>query len=118
MVRLSWDDPSQSGGSVIDKYDVEIKKKDGTTWLAPEGYCFNSYTDTDGNEVASDIKEANDAAENPIHLCRISMEQMETLFELEFNDSIVARVRAVNAAGLEGEWRESDDSAKVKTKPQ
>jgi len=46
------------------------------------------------------------------------MEQMETLFELEFNDSIVARVRAVNAAGLEGEWRESDDSAKVKTKPQ
>lgn len=41
----------------------------------------------------------------------------ETPYGLEYNDSIIARVQAVNAAGLKGEWRESDDSAKVKTVP-
>lgn len=38
-------------------------------------------------------------------------------FNLEYNDSIIARVQAVNAAGLKGEWRESDGAAKLKTKP-
>jgi len=38
-------------------------------------------------------------------------------FNLDYNDPIVARVRAVNAASLVGDWRESDDSAKVKTVP-
>lgn len=66
----------------------------------------------------SDIKEADDTqTSQPIHLCRIGMDLMESEFGLSYNDSIVSRVRAVNAAGLSGEWRESDDSAKVKTKP-
>jgi len=46
------------------------------------------------------------------------MSKMESEFGLSFNDPIVARVRAVNAAGLEGDYTESDESAKVKTKPQ
>lgn len=45
------------------------------------------------------------------------MVKMSNEFGLEYNESIVARVRAINAAGLKGEWKESDDSAKVKTKP-
>jgi len=39
-------------------------------------------------------------------------------FGLAYNDAIVAQVRAVNAAGLKGEYKESDDEAKVKTKPE
>lgn len=42
---------------------------------------------------------------------------MDSEFGLSYNDDIVARVRAVNAAGLAGSWKESDDSAKVKTVP-
>lgn len=38
-------------------------------------------------------------------------------FNLEYNDPIVAQVQAVNAASLVGDWRKSDDSAKVKTVP-
>lgn len=118
MVRLSWDDPSQSGGSVIDKYEVEIKNSDGE-WITPPDSCKNDEKDADGNVTTEgDIKESSNSADEPIHLCRIEMLSMQDDFGLEYNDSIVARVRAVNAAGLEGEWRESDDSAKVKTAPQ
>lgn len=42
---------------------------------------------------------------------------MVTEFGLAYNDPIVARVKATNAANLEGPWGESDDSAKVKTEP-
>lgn len=42
---------------------------------------------------------------------------MDSEFGLAYDEDIVARVRAVNAAGLEGDWKESDDSAKVKTVP-
>lgn len=46
------------------------------------------------------------------------MAEMDDQFGLSYNQPIIARVRAVNAAGLKGEFQESDDSAKVKTKPQ
>lgn len=45
------------------------------------------------------------------------MGKMVTEFGLAYNDPIVARVKATNAANLEGPWGESDDSAKVKTEP-
>lgn len=75
--------------------------------------------DTTCRAGTSDIKDADDTATGqPIHLCRIGMDLMESEFGLAYNEAIVSRVRAVNAAGLSGEWKESDDSAKVKTKPQ
>ena len=43
---------------------------------------------------------------------------MVSEFNLAYNDSIVARVLAVNAAGLKGEYKESNEDAKVKTKPE
>lgn len=99
MVRLSWDDPSQSGGSVIDKYEVEIKNSAGE-WVTPTNSCKNDSTDANGDTREGDIKAANDANGEPIHLCRIEMLSMQDEFGLQYNDSIVARVRAVNAAGL------------------
>jgi len=48
----------------------------------------------------------------------MDMSAMVSEFNLEYNDSIVAQVRAVNAAGLKGEYKESDEDAKVKTKPE
>lgn len=47
------------------------------------------------------------------------MEQVQTDFGLGYDEAVIARVRAVNAAGLSSEWGESaDDEAFVKTKPQ
>jgi len=109
MVRITWFDPENGGGSVIERYEVQIK--DSTdTYVTPADDCRTG---------TSDIKESEDTATNrPIHLCRIDMSKMQDEFSLNYDDPIVARVRAVNAAGLEGEWQESDDSAKVKTKPE
>jgi len=76
-------------------------KTDG--WTTPVDSC-----------LTADIKEAEDAAGEIIFICKIDMEKMKTEFNLEYNDVISARVRAVNAAGLNGEYRESDDSAHVK----
>lgn len=38
-------------------------------------------------------------------------------FGLGYNDEISAQVRAINAAGLPGEWGQSTEGATVKTKP-
>jgi len=38
-------------------------------------------------------------------------------FGLAYNDEITAKVRAINAAGLPGEWGESTENGRVKTKP-
>lgn len=107
MVRITWDDPANGGGSVIERYEVQVQNKAGT-FVTPADTC---------RAGTSDIKESTDSAGNPIHLCRIDMDKMQTEFQLEYNDNIVAQVRAVNAAGLSGQYRASDDSAKVKTKP-
>lgn len=109
MVRITWFNPANGGGSNIESYDVEIMNSDGD-FVAPADDC---------RPGTSDIKDSNDSASgDPISLCRIDMSKMQSEFGLAYNDDIVARVRAVNAAGLNGDWRESDDSAKVKTKPQ
>lgn len=116
MVRITWDDP-QSGGSVIDTYEVQIKNNAGN-WVTPSDSCKNDETDAQGAVVTEgDIKAASDSDGNPIHLCRIDMLSMPAEYGLEYDAAIVARVRAVNAAQLQGEWRESNDDAKVKTAP-
>lgn len=109
MVRITWVDPDLAGGSVIQKYQVQVKNGNGD-WVTPLDTCRESTTD---------IKETTDATTGDnIHLCRIDMDKMVDEFSLAYNGSINARVRAVNAAGLSGNWAYSDDSAKVKTEPQ
>jgi len=108
MVRITWYAPLSTGGSLIQRYEVELKNG-ANAFVAPAEDCL---TGTD------DIKESEDSNDNIIYLCRIDMLKMDTEFELNYDESIIARVRAVNAAGLEGDWKESDGSAKVKTKPQ
>lgn len=109
MVRITWFDPENGGGSVIERYEVQIKDSNDE-FVTPANDCRTG---------TNDIKESEDTATNrPIHLCRIDMALMQDEFGLNYDDSIIARVRAVNAAGLEGQWADSDDSAKVKTKPE
>jgi len=109
MVRITWFDPQNGGGSVIEKYQVQVKNGNGD-WVTPLDTC---------REGTNDIKDSTDAASGePIHLCRIDMDKMVDEFSLAYDANIDARVRAVNAAGLSGNWQYSDDGAKVKTKPQ
>lgn len=108
MVRISWNAPDSTGGSIISKYTVEIKNSSGD-FVAPLNDCRPGTTD---------IKESTDNLTLlAIHLCRIDMGKMVTEFGLAFNDPIVARVMATNGSQLDGPWGESDDSAKVKTEP-
>jgi len=108
MVRISWNAPDSTGGSIISFYTVEIQNSLGA-FVAPANDCRPGTTD---------IKEATDIVTSlAIHLCRIDMGKMVTEFGLAYNDPIVARVMATNAANLGGPWGESDDSAKVKTEP-
>jgi len=107
MVRITWYAPVNAGGSNIASYEVQIKNQAGD-FVDPVDTC-QSGTD--------DIKESTDTAGDIIYLCRIDMAKMQDEFDLSYDNSIEAQVRAVNAAGLKGDWKSSDDSAKVKTKP-
>jgi hypothetical protein len=107
MVRITWYAPESAGGSNINRYEVQIKDGNGD-YVSPADDC---------NPDDGDIKDSTDSANEIIYLCRIDMLKMGSEFSLSYNEPIVARVRAVNAAGLAGLWRASDNSARVKTVP-
>lgn len=93
MVRITWTDPDSSGGPLVESWNVEIQDVNGA-WVTPVDVC-----------TELDIKDATDANSNLIHLCRIRMEQMEEApYNLVYNSPIIARVQAVNLAGLASEW--------------
>lgn len=108
MIRITWFDPASGGGAAIKSFEVQIKNAAGR-FVTPRNDC---------RAGTADIKESTDpASQSPIHLCRIDMSTMVDEFGLGYDSSVVARVRALNSAGLLGEWGQSDSSAKVKTRP-
>jgi hypothetical protein len=106
MVRITWFNVLNGGGSVIQSYNVEIKNSAGE-FKAPADDCKDDQ-----------IKSSEDSdTQEPISLCRMLMSKMVSEFGLSYDSPIIARVQAVNSANLKGDWKESDESAKVKTKP-
>jgi len=54
-----------------------------------------------------------------MHVCRVTMSTLvdSATFGLTFNSFVIAKVRAVNAAG-KASWAINPDNATIKTKPQ
>jgi hypothetical protein len=68
MVRITWEEPDNTGGSIVESYEVQIKNSNGFFEVPNDG-C---------QVMGDDITDSVDQQGNKIWLCRLDMDQMET----------------------------------------